>query len=144
MDWAKVTAIRDEKHLSFGIWCDLYWMFYDIFTPVICPPISSLLPYIIYIPIPSILILTSYTRASHHFQYISYISMFELYLFLPLLQCIICIWILSTMYPYSVVRAISFFLQSYISIFQRSFSQQIDREGKSGRHVSHSLPIVIF
>ena len=25
MDWAKTTARRDEKHLSFGIWCVLYW-----------------------------------------------------------------------------------------------------------------------
>ena len=24
MDWAKTTARRDEKHFSFGIWCDLY------------------------------------------------------------------------------------------------------------------------
>ena len=24
MDWAKTIASRDEKHLSFGIWCDLY------------------------------------------------------------------------------------------------------------------------
>ena len=24
MDWAKITAKRDEKHVSFGIWCDLY------------------------------------------------------------------------------------------------------------------------
>ena len=24
MDWAKTTARRDEKHLSFGIWCGLY------------------------------------------------------------------------------------------------------------------------
>ena len=24
MDWAKTTTRRDEKHLSFGIWCDLY------------------------------------------------------------------------------------------------------------------------
>ena len=24
MDWAKTTARRDEKHLGFGIWCDLY------------------------------------------------------------------------------------------------------------------------
>ena len=24
MDWAKTTAKRDEKHLSFGIWCALY------------------------------------------------------------------------------------------------------------------------
>ena len=24
MDWAKTTARQDEKHLSFGIWCDLY------------------------------------------------------------------------------------------------------------------------
>ena len=28
MDWAKTTARRDEKHLSFGIWCDLYQRFY--------------------------------------------------------------------------------------------------------------------
>ena len=24
MDWAKTTAIEDENHLSFGIWCSLY------------------------------------------------------------------------------------------------------------------------
>ena len=24
MDWAKMTAGGDEKHLSVGIWCDLY------------------------------------------------------------------------------------------------------------------------
>ena len=24
MDWAKTTARGDKKHLSFGIWCDLY------------------------------------------------------------------------------------------------------------------------
>ena len=24
LDWAKTIAKRDEKHLSFGIWCDLY------------------------------------------------------------------------------------------------------------------------
>ena len=24
MVWAKTTARRDEKHLSFGIWCHLY------------------------------------------------------------------------------------------------------------------------
>ena len=24
MDWAKTTARRDENHLCFGIWCDLY------------------------------------------------------------------------------------------------------------------------
>ena len=28
MDWAKTTARGDKKHLSFGIWCDLYWRFY--------------------------------------------------------------------------------------------------------------------
>ena len=24
MDWAKTIAKREEKHLSFGIWCDVY------------------------------------------------------------------------------------------------------------------------
>ena len=24
MDWAKTNVRQDEKHLSFGIWCDLY------------------------------------------------------------------------------------------------------------------------
>ena len=24
MDWAETTARRDKKHLSLGIWCDLY------------------------------------------------------------------------------------------------------------------------
>ena len=24
MDWPKTTARADKKHLSFGIWCDLY------------------------------------------------------------------------------------------------------------------------
>ena len=28
MDWANITARRDKKHLSFGIWCDLYKRFY--------------------------------------------------------------------------------------------------------------------
>ena len=31
MDWAKTTARRDEKHLSFGIWCPLYQRFYGSF-----------------------------------------------------------------------------------------------------------------
>ena len=31
MDWAKAIARRDEKHLSFGIWCDLYYRFDIIF-----------------------------------------------------------------------------------------------------------------
>ena len=30
MDWAKTTARRYKKHLSFGIWCDLYQRFYGI------------------------------------------------------------------------------------------------------------------
>ena len=30
MDWATTTARGDKKHLSFGIWCDLYWRFYGI------------------------------------------------------------------------------------------------------------------
>ena len=25
MDWAKTTSMLDGKHLSFGIWCDLYF-----------------------------------------------------------------------------------------------------------------------
>ena len=28
MDWVKTTARRDEKYLSFEIWCDLYKGFY--------------------------------------------------------------------------------------------------------------------
>ena len=28
VDWAKTMARRREKHLSFGIWYDLYWRFY--------------------------------------------------------------------------------------------------------------------
>ena len=28
MAWAKTTARGYKKHLSFGIWCDLYWRFY--------------------------------------------------------------------------------------------------------------------
>ena len=28
MDWAKSTAQGYKKHLNFGIWCDLYYMFY--------------------------------------------------------------------------------------------------------------------
>ena len=28
MDWAKTTAREDKKHLSFGIWCDLYKRFW--------------------------------------------------------------------------------------------------------------------
>ena len=27
MDWETATARRDENHLSFGIWCVLYWRF---------------------------------------------------------------------------------------------------------------------
>ena len=27
MDWTRTTASRDEKHLNFGIWCDLYQRF---------------------------------------------------------------------------------------------------------------------
>ena len=30
MDWAKTTAGRDWKYLSFGIWCDLYYRFDSI------------------------------------------------------------------------------------------------------------------
>ena len=30
MDWVKSTARRDEKHLGFEIWCDLYKTFYGI------------------------------------------------------------------------------------------------------------------
>ena len=30
MDWAKATARRDEKHLSFGVWCVLQRLFYGI------------------------------------------------------------------------------------------------------------------
>ena len=30
MDWAKTTARGYKKHLSFGIWCDLYQRFYGI------------------------------------------------------------------------------------------------------------------
>ena len=29
MDWAKTTTRLYEKHLSFGIWWDLYWRFYS-------------------------------------------------------------------------------------------------------------------
>ena len=29
MDWAKTTARWNENHLSFGIWCDLYQIFYS-------------------------------------------------------------------------------------------------------------------
>ena len=28
MDWAETAARRDKRHLSFGIWCDLYERFY--------------------------------------------------------------------------------------------------------------------
>ena len=28
MDWIKITARPDEKHLNFEIWCDLYKRFY--------------------------------------------------------------------------------------------------------------------
>ena len=28
MDYAQTTARGDNKHLSFRIWCDLYWSFY--------------------------------------------------------------------------------------------------------------------
>ena len=32
MDWAKTTAWGYKKHLSFGIWCDLYKGFYGTFN----------------------------------------------------------------------------------------------------------------
>ena len=32
MDWVQTTAWRDKKHLSFGIWCDLYWTFNCMFS----------------------------------------------------------------------------------------------------------------
>ena len=28
MDWAKTTVRRDDRHLSFKTWCDLYYRFY--------------------------------------------------------------------------------------------------------------------
>ena len=28
MDWVKITARGDKKHLSLGVWCDLYKWFY--------------------------------------------------------------------------------------------------------------------
>ena len=28
MDWVETTTRQDEKHLSLGIWCDLYARFY--------------------------------------------------------------------------------------------------------------------
>ena len=31
MDWAKKTARQDKKHLSVGIWCDLYQRFDSVF-----------------------------------------------------------------------------------------------------------------
>ena len=31
MDWAKATERRDENHLSFVIWCNLYERFYGKF-----------------------------------------------------------------------------------------------------------------
>ena len=30
--YAKTTAYQDEKHLSFVIWCGLYWIFYGIYS----------------------------------------------------------------------------------------------------------------
>ena len=30
MDWVEKTARWNENHLSFGIWCNLYWRFYGI------------------------------------------------------------------------------------------------------------------
>ena len=32
VDWADTDARRDENHLSFGIWCDLYYRFYGKFN----------------------------------------------------------------------------------------------------------------
>ena len=30
MDWAKTTARRDQNHLSFVVWCNLYQIFYSV------------------------------------------------------------------------------------------------------------------
>ena len=35
MDWAKTTTKRDQNHLSFGIWCDLYHRFYGTYIHLI-------------------------------------------------------------------------------------------------------------
>ena len=37
MDWAKTTTRRDEKHLSFEIWCDSYKRFYGKSKFMACP-----------------------------------------------------------------------------------------------------------
>ena len=34
MDWTKTTARRDEKHLSFGIWCVLYKILRHMLFPM--------------------------------------------------------------------------------------------------------------
>ena len=41
MDWAKTTAKRDEKHLSFVIWCDFYKRFYGIIKSIKPDAVSS-------------------------------------------------------------------------------------------------------
>ena len=33
IDCTEATARRDEKYLSFRIWCDLYWRFDGTFNP---------------------------------------------------------------------------------------------------------------
>ena len=43
MDWAKTTAREDKKHLSFGIWCDLYKRFYGRGHMTLCHGDASLL-----------------------------------------------------------------------------------------------------
>ena len=35
MDWAKAAARRNDNHLSFRIWCVLYWRFYGIYMQCI-------------------------------------------------------------------------------------------------------------
>ena len=37
MDWARTIARRYKKHLSFGIWCDLYQRFYGISNSLFMP-----------------------------------------------------------------------------------------------------------
>ena len=37
MDWAKTTVKQDERHLSFGIWCDLYLRFDSVYKNKLRP-----------------------------------------------------------------------------------------------------------
>ena len=51
-DWVKTTTIWDERHLSFEIWCVLYWRLYDnhsyIFGFILMSVLSTFLVLVLY------------------------------------------------------------------------------------------------